>query len=325
VHRRVAQFEDAFVDVLGTRLHYLHAGSGRPMLIIHGLVGSSLNWRKNIGELAKNASVYAIDLANVGKSDRVADLDPGLEATAARVAATMEALGLDHADVAGHSHGGAVALMLAARHPELVRSLILFAPANPFCALPGPVVRFYSSLPGRVLAKCAPYLPRPIQVIALGRMYGDPARIGEGCMKGYIDGLRLPGTINHILAIVRGWFADMAALKIALPLVRNVPTLIIWGDRDRAMSVESGVRLKQEMTACELSVIPGGGHVVFEEWPDETNRLMVDWLGRDLASTPLPASDSSDTSMPAGDLSRSGPLPDRSIQPVAMHHLSPGT
>jgi len=269
------------VDVRGTRVHYLHAGAGKPMLLIHGLVGSSGNWRDNIGELAQSASVYAIDLANVGKSDRIPGLDAGLAATADRVAVTMEVLSLDRADIVAHSHGGAVAMMLAARHPELVRSLILFAPANPFCALPGPVVRFYSSIPGKLVAKCAPYVPRPIQLIALGRMYGDSARIGAGCMKGYIDGLRLPGTIDHILAVVRSWFADMTALRTVLPLVADVPTLLIWGDRDRAMSVDSGRRLMHELTACALKVIPGGGHVVFEELPEQANRLIVEWLDRD--------------------------------------------
>src|ERR1700733_8670553 len=115
--------EERFVDVLGARMHYLHAGSGRPMFLIHGLVGSSANWRKNILPLARHASVYAIDQANMGKSQRVAGLDPGFEATADRIAAMVTALGIEEADVVGHSHGGAIALMLAARHPKRVRRL----------------------------------------------------------------------------------------------------------------------------------------------------------------------------------------------------------
>jgi pimeloyl-ACP methyl ester carboxylesterase len=291
MRQKAAQCEDAFVDIQGVRVHYLHAGAGRPMLLIHGLVGSSSNWRRNIDALAQDRSVYAIDLVNTGKSERIAGLDAGLAATADRVAAAMYALGLDQADIAGHSHGGAVALMLAARYPERVRSLMLFAPVNPFCSLPGPMIRLYSSAPGRMLAKCAPYLPQRIQLIALGRMYGDPARIGKGCMKEYVDGLRVPGTIDHILSIVRSWFADMASLKIALPLIASIPTLLVWGDRDRALSMASGVRLKKEMTASELVVVPGGGHVVFEEMPEDSNRIMLDWLRRDPVSSTLAASE----------------------------------
>src|ERR1700728_2783961 len=123
-------YEEAFVDVFGARVYYLHAGSGRPMLLIHGLVGSSANWRNNIEALSQHASVYAIDLVNMGKSQRVGGLDAGLRATAKRIVAVMDALHMPEADIAAHSHGGAVALMLAALFPRCVRTLILFAPAN---------------------------------------------------------------------------------------------------------------------------------------------------------------------------------------------------
>jgi pimeloyl-ACP methyl ester carboxylesterase len=138
-------YQEAFVDVAGARVYYLHAGSGRPMLLIHGLVGSSRNWRNNIDAFAQHASVYAIDLVNMGKSQRVGGLDPGLRATANRILAVMDALDLAETDIVAHSHGGAVALMLAALHPGRVRRLVLFAPANPYCRSADPVVRTYST------------------------------------------------------------------------------------------------------------------------------------------------------------------------------------
>lgn len=322
MHDRPPTCEEAYVDTPGGRMHYLHAGTGRPILLLHGLVGSSSNWRQTVVALAQDANVYAIDQINMGKSERVPDVDPGLGATSDRIAAAMEALGLDRADIAGHSHGGSIALMLAARHPERVRSLILFAPANPFCALPDPVVRFYSTVPGMLLARAAPYVPRPIQLMALGKMYGDPARIGEGCMKGYIDGLRMPGTISHILSIVRCWFADMTRLKAALPLVADVPTLLLWGDRDLAMSTESGRQLQQVLTRAELIVTPTGGHVLFEEIPEESHRLMLSWLRRDLDSEPLNAF--AGTPVVQREEISQADSAEVSISPVAMQHLSTG-
>src|SRR2546425_366921 len=98
-------YEEAFVDVVGARVYYLHAGIGRPMLLIHGLVGSSANWRNNIESLAQHASVYAIDLVNMGRSQRVDGLDAGLRATANRIVAVMDALDLTDADIVAHSHG----------------------------------------------------------------------------------------------------------------------------------------------------------------------------------------------------------------------------
>src|SRR6185437_7354001 len=123
------EINEAFVMVAGVKVHYQHAGAGHPLLLLHGLVGSSKNWQRNISYLSQDASVYAVDLFNMGESERVPGLDAGLQATADRIAAFMDALGLDEADIGAHSHGGAVAMMLAARHPRRVRSLILFAPA----------------------------------------------------------------------------------------------------------------------------------------------------------------------------------------------------
>ena len=71
----------------------------------------------------------------MGQSDRVPGLDAGLVATADRIAASMDALGLDQADIAGTRMAEPIAMMFAARHPGRVRRLILFAPANPFCNL----------------------------------------------------------------------------------------------------------------------------------------------------------------------------------------------
>ena len=164
-------YEEAFVDVGGVRMYYLHAGSGRPMLLVHGLIGSSANWRHNIDALAQHASVYAIDLVNMGKSQRVGGLNAGLRATTRRIVAFLDALGIAEADIVAHSYGGAVALMLAALYPRRVRTLILFAPANPYCRSNDPIVRIYSTPWGGFLFRTLPYLPALIQRLALGAMY----------------------------------------------------------------------------------------------------------------------------------------------------------
>jgi len=313
-------YEDAFVDVLGARVHYVHAGTGPPLVLIHGLTGSTANWRRNIAAFARDASVYAIDLVNMGKSQRIAGLDAGLAATADRIAACLDALGLAQADIAAHSHGGAVALMFAARHPERVRSLILFAPANPFSLVGDPLVRLYTSAPGRLLARLLPHLPRAIYRIALGRMYGDSARIVDGTLDGYIDGLRIPGTIDHVMAIVHSWFAEMAALKAALPLVPRVPTLLVWGDRDRAVTLASGLQLHRELPWSEWIVLPGAGHVTFEEMPEECNRILHDWLLRNHTAGPQ-----SDYVAPAPPVRGPTPVAARPSLSSTLHHLSPKT
>lgn len=277
------EIQDAFVRVNGGDVHYQRAGSGRPLLLLHGLVGSARNWRQNISFLAGHCTVYAIDLCNMGESERVPGLDAGLEATADRLAACMDALGLQQADVSGHSHGGAIAMMFAARHPKRVRSLILFAPANPFCDLGHQLIRFYQTRFGTWLARRIPSLPRRLKATALSRMYGDPSRVAADSLEGYIEGLTIPGTIDHILQIVQRWFIDMKLLRSALAGLAAPPTLLIWGDRDRAVGLSSARELQRSLPDSRLLVIPGAGHIPFEEMPALCNEAMRDWL-----TTPIP-------------------------------------
>src|ERR1700729_1778899 len=224
---RPANIEEGFVLVDGKKVHYQRAGRGRPLLLLHGLLGSARNWRQNISFLASHATVFAVDHFNMGESERVPGLDASLAATADRVAACMDALGLAQADIAAHSHGGAIAMMLASRHPERVRRLILFAPANPFCDLGRQLIRFYCTSPGRYLARLLPWIPVWAKSIALSRMYGDPSRIADDALAGYTVGLDVPGTVDHILQIVRRWYVDMGALRSALGGLIAKPTLLV--------------------------------------------------------------------------------------------------
>jgi pimeloyl-ACP methyl ester carboxylesterase len=274
--------EDRFVEVDGVRVHYQFAGVGRPLLLLHGLVGSGRNWRRNIGFLSQHARVYAIDLFNMGESERVPGLDAGLEATADRIVALMEALGLEAADIAAHSHGGAIAMMLAARHPDRVKKLILFAPANPFCDAGKSLIRFYNTSLGGLFARAIPSLPRRLHATALARMYGDPTRVVEGMLETYTSGLRIPGTIDHVLQIVSRWYEDMRLLRSALVSLAGKPMLFIWGDRDRAVLLPSAARLQGMMPNSKLIVIPGAGHLPFEEMPEPCNQAMFEWLRPEL-------------------------------------------
>ncbi len=262
------------VDGIG--VHYCKAGSGPAMILVHGLVGSARNWNKNMRELARHRTVYALDLVNMGNSERVATADPGLEATADRVVRAMDALGIAAADIAGHSHGGAIAMMLAARHPERVRRLVLFAPANPYCEMGFRVIDFYNSRFGTWLARRVPNMPRFLHNLAFRRMHGDPSQAESASLDGYTKGLNR-ASVEHVLRIVRRWSADMALLRTRMSDLAGHPVLLIWGDRDRAVGLPSGERLARRIGA-ELLVLPGVGHLPYAEAVDASNRAMVDWL-----------------------------------------------
>ena len=257
-------------------------------------------------------AVYAIDLVNMGKSQRVGRLDPGLRASANRIIAVMDALELAEADIVAHSHGGAIALMLAALHPGRVRRLVLFAPANPYCCLADPIVRTYSTLWGGFLA--LPYFPTPIQRIALGEVYGGPDRVADSCLQEVVDGLRNPDTLRHVLCIIRCWFSERVKLKAALGRVKRIPTLLVWGDLDCTVSLSSAAKLNRKLRSSELIVLPGRGHAVFEEAPEQANRIMLEWLGRHPFSTPQ-----------RRDTPQAVSIARRRKGPAGMRRLSPGT
>ena len=121
-------------------------------------------------------------------------------------------------------------------------------------------------------------LPEWLKAIALRRMYGDPARVMPDTLQGYTAGLRLPGTVEHILEALRVWSDDMLRLRALLPPLAATPTLLLWGDRDRAVSLASGRELLRYLPEATLVILSGVGHIPFEEAPELCNPIMCDWL-----------------------------------------------
>src|SRR6202049_4884048 len=128
------------------RMRYLRAGSGPALLLVHGLLGYSFSWRFTLPALARQATVYAIDMLGTGFSDRPADLDCSFKASAERLLQFMDKTDIASCDLLGTSHGGAVAMMLAALEPDRVRRLILVDPVNPWSAHGKRLTAFLSSI-----------------------------------------------------------------------------------------------------------------------------------------------------------------------------------
>ena len=281
------EYEEGFVEVAGARVYYLHAGSGRPMLLIHGLVGSSANWRNNIGALAQHASVYAIDLVNMGKSQRVG----GLDATAGGDRESH----CCRDECAGCGCGG---------HRRPLARGSRRADAGCAASQPGaqadPVCAGQSLQPRRAILWCGSI------AVAWGGLSPGCCPISRprfsasrwaGCMAaptGVVDSdlqeiMRIacgaPSPCATCSALLGAGSPKMAKLKAALRRVKRMPTLLIWGDRDCTVSLSSGIKLQRKLRTSELMVLPGGGHSVFEEAPEEANRMMLEWLGRHSSST----------------------------------------
>jgi pimeloyl-ACP methyl ester carboxylesterase len=273
----------------GLRLSYLEQGTqaeDQPsILMLHGLMGCAETFVPLIKQLT-GQHVIALDLPGSGLSDRRNDIDPRLATTSQQVAQFIEALGLRKPIVLGHSHGGTVALSLAAQHRTLLHSLVLLAPAHPWFEEANPVVRFYLSLPGRLFAYSMPWYPQWLQMIGLRRMAGPQSWDTPERLKPYRDNLRMKGTMAHLLKLLRTWHQDMSGLQRLLRKPLATPTLLIWGDSDRAVPAHSAAALREHLLHSELHILPGVGHRPAEERPAAVATLIGDWLQQDLTLAP---------------------------------------
>jgi len=130
--------EECWMDFDGARMRYLKAGTGPPLVLLHGLFGYSFSWRYTIPALAPYATVYVPDMLGAGFSDRP-QIDHCMRATALRVLKFLERLGISSFNLLGTSRGGAVAMCAAAECVSgnaalKVENLILVAPVNPYSA-----------------------------------------------------------------------------------------------------------------------------------------------------------------------------------------------
>lgn len=125
----------------GILTNYHDAGSGFPVLLIHGSgpgVSAWANWRLTMPELAKRCHVIAPDMAGFGFTERPEGIAYNLDTWVAQAIGLLDALGIEQADVVGNSFGGALSLALAIRHPKRVRRLVLMGSVGvPFTITPG--------------------------------------------------------------------------------------------------------------------------------------------------------------------------------------------
>jgi pimeloyl-ACP methyl ester carboxylesterase len=264
----------------GYRMRYLSRGSGPPLLLLHGLLGYSFSWRFALPALAEIATVYAVDMPGVGFSDRPPNADGSFRAHAERLLRFLDGIGVASFDLLGTSHGGAVAMMAAALAPERVRSLILVAPVNPWSAHGRRLAPFLSSAPvSWLLLRFEPCLGI-VHDVLLRRLYGDPQRIRPGTLAGYSAPFEIPGTLNYGLGVVSSWNRDLADLQSALPRIAEIPTLLLWGSKDSAVSPDSAERLRQQFSNCQVEIFDGVGHLPYEEVPEQFNSSVIAFLSR---------------------------------------------
>lgn len=233
--------------VTGMPVRYWVAGAGEPVVLIHGLSGSSRWWVRNIAALAEHFRVYVVDLPGFGGARRLAGRIAFSELSV-WLHAWMEVVGLESASLVGHSMGGAIALELAARWPEVVRRLVLAAPAGvPYRA----TVRGYAR---PLLAEV-----RTLDPYFATILLHDALRAG-------------PKTILRAAVELIGQDIRMHA-----PAVR-APTLLIWGARDALVPPAAGAVLADLLPQSDVLILSPAGHVVMFDASQTFNAAVTHFL-----------------------------------------------
>lgn len=258
-------FEERLAQLGGYRVRWFVAGAGEPLVLVHGLGGSALNWIELAPALARRHRVIVPDLPGHGGSAA----RPGLSRIgplADCVARVLEDEEAAPAVLVGHSLGGLVSLRVALRAPDRVRGLVLAAPAGISSTRPsvGVAVSVLGALrPGH---RAAPYRERIARSARLRRAafgwwgVADATALSARAVRGLLAGWDLH---TDTLGPARAMLRDDIRSEL-----RNVscPCLVLWGGGDRQVRVADGFQFARRLGA-PIRVIADCGHLLIVERP----------------------------------------------------------
>ena len=257
----------------GLAVHHLERGEGPPVVLVHGYAASSFSYRETIPALAPRFRVLAVDLPGFGYSDRSTQHDMSLDAQVTILRRWMGRLRIGPALVVGHSLGGAVAMRLAAAHPELVERLVLVGSIEPDWSRQGGRTRPLLRL-AQPLVRLSIVLGTATTRLTMRRLVYDERHLTRPVLAGYRRPRRIKGSVAAIERMVQHTAAD----RSVSPAEVHQPALLLWGDHDRTVPLAVGERLAQSLPNAELAVIRQAGHLVLEERPSEANAALLRWI-----------------------------------------------
>jgi pimeloyl-ACP methyl ester carboxylesterase len=266
----------AVVD--GIELHWLEYGTstGRPpLLLLHGLSDSHLTWSRIAPDLARDRRVLALDLPGHGLSDRP-DVGYELAWYARVVAAWIESLGIPELDVAGHSLGGGIALMLLLHCRPRIRRIVLEA-AGGLGKEVAWVLRL-ASLQAVVERLGQPFMAFGAWLALGGSRTGVPPEDLEALRSFQ----RRPGTARAFARTVShlvGWQGQRHSFFHHAADIEELPPIaVLWGDRDAVLPVEQGRAFARAVDGVSFVEVAGSGHSVHRDDAASFLRIVRDSL-----------------------------------------------
>ena len=273
---------DRRVRVDGVDLQYLEAGSGPPLLLLHGHEQSATSWRWVIPVLARTHRVLALSLPGHGKSaPAVGGYAPGRD-LAPLVADFLDTLGVGSLHVVGNSVGGAVALRMALADPARVRTLTLVDSAglgrevNPLLALNtlpfiGELAIMMARMPGGDMGRTS---------MSTAMLFAQPSRVpAEFFTEQHALGRR-PGQLEASTAMARALFDTNGQREVLLDQLPTLtmPTLVVWGGCDYVLPPSQAQAAVDRLPHGRLALLADCGHLPHVECPDRFATVLSEWL-----------------------------------------------
>ncbi len=277
-----SRFEAHEVDLHGHRAIYRVAGSGPTVVVIHGMINSSRHWEDVALRLSDRYRVIAPDLLGHGDSATPRG-DYSLGAHAASIRDLLAVIGVERATIVGHSLGGGVAMQFFYQFPQRTERLVLISSGG-LGQQVSPLLRG-AVLPG---AGTALRLAADRRLVAALQGAGHNLR-ERGSSKGvYLEAvaralrpLQDSGSRRAFLQTLRSVIdvhGQHVSARDRLYLLGEMPTLIVWGERDRTIPAVHGVEAEKAIPHCRYETLPRAAHFPHLEDPEALTALLADFL-----------------------------------------------
>ena len=267
------------IDLGGYDLHYLDAGSGPAVIMIHGFGDSVYSWRWNIDAFtAEGFRVAAVDLPGMGQSGRPQDFAFTQSAMAGAVVGLMHGLDINRAVIVGNSLGGNVALYMAVHYPALVDRLVLVDPA---CYLLGPRQRLITSAARNphVVRLVRPFVGPWIIRAAYWQAFYDSSLIRPEMVDESSQFLSRPDGRDNLIKTAGFYFGQEYKVLSRHYGEIHARTLLIWGEYDRVIPTRTNAeKLHNAIPGSELIIMSKVGHAPQQEQPEKFNRIVLKYL-----------------------------------------------
>lgn len=276
-----------FIAIDGVTLHVRCVGAGDPVILLHGFPEHWRSWQHQLPALAgAGFEAWAPDLRGYNLSGRPLERSAyTLERLTADVAGLVHATGHPRAHIVGHDWGGVIAWAFAATYPDLTHRLAICNAPHPglyprTLRSPDQFVRsWYVSLflvPGLAERLLSAFDFRPLRRM-FTRGPATPGTFTAADVAAYVDAMRPPGALTAALEYYRANAGLRTATSRTWPMVQ-AETLVIWGERDPALSLVQLEHLDTVARHVRVHRLPGVSHWVQNEAPAEVNRLLVEFL-----------------------------------------------